>query len=160
MTRETHFRIAEDYGRSISLVYPAADCAIVRMYDKEKDVIGLTHSDIVHTSNNIIGDMVEYMKSHFNSNPEIWNGYIEKIDDTHYNVQYGNRIYNQLVESGLLEDNIYFDSDNTIKDDSYFSNNRFKLLKERDGRNLFGITFDSLPVYERQDNDEINTRLK
>ena len=188
MTRETHFRIAEDYGRSISLVYPAADCAIVRMYDKEKDVIGLTHSDIVHTSNNIIGDMVEYMKSHFNSNPEnimvfvgafaqdgmvwdkyppfaeqnpeVWNGYIEKIDDTHYNVQYGNRIYNQLVESGLLEDNIYFDSDNTIKDDSYFSNNRFKLLKERDGRNLFGITFDSLPVYESQDNDEINTRLK
>ena len=53
MRRETHFRVAEDYGRSISLVYPAADCAIVRMYDKKNDVIGITHSDFAHTSNNI-----------------------------------------------------------------------------------------------------------
>ena len=188
MTRETHFRVLEDFGRSMSLVYPAADCAVIRMYDKKKDVIGLTHSDIVHTTKNIIGDMVQYMKEHFESNPEdimvfvgafahegmiwdkyppfaeenkeVWSKYIEKIDDTHYNILYGNKIYDQIIESGLSKDNVFFDQDNTIKDEAYFSNNRFKLLNERDGRNLFGITFDSLPVYENMEEEKTSVRLK
>ncbi len=188
MTRETHFRVSEDFGRSISLVFPAADCAIIRLYDKKNDVIGLTHSDIVHTSNNIIGDMVEFMKDKFCSNsedivvfvgafaqdgmiwdkyptfaeqnPEVWKDYIERIDDSHYNIRYGDRIYDQLIESGLSEENIYFDPDNTITNESYFSNNRTKLNNARDGRNLFGITFDSLPVFESQESDTVNTRLK
>ena len=188
MRRETHFQVEEDFGRSISLVYPAADCAIIRMYDKKNDVIGITHSDIAHTSNNIIGDMVNYMKEHFNSNVEdivvmvgafaeegmiwdkyppfaeehadVWDGYIEKIDDTHYNINYGDRIYDQLIESGISKDNIYFDKDNTIKNDEFFSNNRTKLQGDREGRNLFGITFDSLPVYESQESHESNVILK
>ena len=188
MTRETHFRVMEDFGRSISLVFPAADCAIVRFYDKKKDVIGITHSDISRTSRNIVGEMVKYMQEHFGSNPEdiivfvgafaqdgmiwdkyppfaeehpeVWQNYIEKVDDTHYNIQYGDRLYDQLVESGLSQDNIYFDKENTVKNENYFSNNRTKLLGERDGRNLFGITFDSLPVFESAETDEINTRLK
>ena len=188
MTRETHFRVAQDFGRSISLVFPAADCAVIRMYDKKKDVMGLTHSDIKHTSNNIIGDMVNYMKEHFKSNPEdivvfvgafakegmiwdkfppfaeekpeVWDGYIKKIDDSHYNILYGDRIYDQLIESGLKKENLFFDPDNTVKDQNYFSNNRFKLLNERDGRNLFGISFDSLPIYESVEEEKSNARLK
>ena len=188
MTRETHFRIEEDFGRSLSFVYPAADCAIIRMYDKKKDVIGITHSDIKHTSTNIIGDMVNYMKEHFGSNPEdivvfvgafakegmiwdkyppfaeerpdVWKDYIEKIDDTHYNILYGDKIYDQLIESGISEENLFFDPDNTVKDKKYFSNNRFKLLNEREGRNLYGITFDSLPIYESVESEKSNARLK
>ena len=187
LTRETHFRICEDFGRSISLVYPAADCAIVRMYDKNKDVIGITHSDIKHTTKNIVKDMVEFMKEQFNSNaedimvfvgafaktgmiwdkyppfaeknPEIWSNYIEKIDDTHYNILYGEKLYDQLIDTGLKEENIYFDKDNNIENNNYFSNNRFKLLNDREGRNLFGITFDSLPVYEQNEEGKINTRF-
>ncbi len=188
MRRSTHYQVAEDFGRSISLVYPAADCAIIRMYDKKNDVIGITHSDIAHTSNNIIKDMVEYMKEHFGSNvedimvmvgsfaqdgmiwdkyppfaeehKEVWNGYIEKIDDTHYNVNYGDRIYDQLIESGIPIDNIYFDKDNTIENREFFSNNRSKLQGERQGRNLYGITFDSLPVFESQERGESSVILK
>lgn len=188
MTRETHFKVMEDYGRSMSLVYPAADCAVIRMYDKNKDVIGLTHSDIAHTTKNIIGDMVQYMEEHFGSNPEdimvfvgafakegmiwdkyppfaeqnpeIWSKYIEKVDDNHYNILYGDKIYDQIVESGLSNENVFFDPDNTVKDENYFSNNRFKLLNERDGRNLFGITFDSLPVYENLEEEKTSVRLK
>ena len=188
MTRETHFRVSEDFGRSISLVYPAADCAIIRLYDKKHDVIGITHSDIGHTSKNIISDMIKFMKERFNSdpkdivafvgafakdgmiwdkyppfaekNPEVWDGYIEQIDDSHYNIRYGDRIYDQLIESGLSKENIFFDSENTITNDTYFSNNRFKLMHEREGRNLFGITFDSLPVFESQESNEVNARLK
>ena len=188
MTRETHFRVLEDFGRSISLVYPAADCAIVRIYDKKKDVIGITHSDINFTTKNIVKDMIEFMKEKFNSNledievyvgafaktgmiwdkyplfaeehKEEWGKYIEKIDDNHYNVLYGDKLYDQLLECGLSSDNIYFDNDNTVENNKYFSNNRFKLLGDREGRNLFGITFDSLPVYEQNEERKINTRFR
>ena len=33
-------------------------------------------------------------------------------------------------------------------------------MHEREGRNLFGITFDSLPVFESQESNEVNARLK
>lgn len=188
MTRETHYRVMEDFGRSMSLVFPAADCAVIRMYDKKKDVIGITHSDIAHTTKNIIGDMVQYMKEHFGSNPEdivvfvgafaqegmiwdkyppfaeenpeVWKGYIEKKDDTHYNILYGNKIYDQLIASGLSESNIYFDPDNTVTNKNYFSNNRSKLNNEREGRNLYGISFDSLPIFESVENNQASTRLR
>lgn len=188
MTRETHFKVNEVFGRSLSLVYPAADCADVRMYDKKNDVIGITHSDIPHTSTNIVKDMVDYLQSHFNSSlsdivvmvgafasdgmswdkyppyaleyPDVWKDYIEKIDETHYLVNYGDRLYDQLVECGLSKDNIYFDSDNTIENTDYFSNTRAKLQGDRDGRNLFGITFDSLPVFESNENKESKVLLR
>ena len=93
-------------------------------------------------------------------NKKEWENYIEKIDDTHFNIKYGDKLYDQLIESGLSEENIYFDPDNTVKDNNYFSNNRSKLLKEREGRNLFGITFDSLPIYENLKQENVRTRLK
>lgn len=192
MTRETHYRVLEDFGRSLSLVYPAADCAIVRLFDKrygkEKDVIGLTHSDFKRTSKNIVGEMLNYMITEFHSNPkniivfvgafakdgiiydkypsfalenkEVWDNYIKRIDDNHYEIEYGDRLYDQLIESGYNPENIYFDSDNNLKNDAYFSNNRAKLLNERDGRNLFGITFDALPVYESVEKGYAKTRFK
>ena len=188
MTRETHYQIMEDFGKSISLVYPGADCAIVRKKKKKNDVIGLTHSDLNKTSTNLVGDMIEYMKEHFNSDPndivvfvgafaregmiwdkyppvaanypEEWEGYIKQIDDDHYEIMYGDKLYDQLVEDGLKPENIYFDSDNTITNEDYFSNNRIKLQNDRFGRNLFGISFDSLPIYESVENEESRTRFK
>ena len=68
MTKETHDKIKEKYNRSVSLVYPVADCAVVRYYDKEKEVIGLTHSDGYYTGQNVVQHMTDYMKEHFNSN--------------------------------------------------------------------------------------------
>lgn len=188
LTRQTHFEVMQDMGRSLSLTFPAADCAIIRMYDKEKDVIGLTHSDLNHTSTNIIGSMVDYMKEHFGSdtkdimvfvgafakegmiwdkyppcaekNPEAWEGYIKPLENNNYEIMYGNKIYDQIIESGVLKDNIYFDPDNTLKDTSYYSNSRDKRQGTKEGRNLIGITFDGLPVYENIEEGKTKTRLK
>ena len=86
MTKETRDIIKEKYGRSVSLVYPAADCAVVRYYDKEKDIIGLTHSDAKRTGKNIIKNMTDYMKEHFNSNLDDIEVYVNAIayDDWTY----------------------------------------------------------------------------
>ncbi|MBR6949292.1 MAG: laccase domain-containing protein [Bacilli bacterium] len=68
MTKETHDKIKEKYNRSVSLVFPVADCAAVRYYDKEKEVVGLVHSDGYFTGQNIANDMTKFMNDHFHSN--------------------------------------------------------------------------------------------
>lgn len=67
MNKDTHDRVKDKFNRSISLVYPAADCAVVRFYDKKNNIIGLTHSDAKYTGENIVAQMTDYMKEHFGS---------------------------------------------------------------------------------------------
>ena len=189
MTKETRDIIKERYNRSVSLVYPAADCAVVRYYDKEKDIIGLTHSDAAKTGSNIIGNMTNYMKEHFNSNlndievyvgafayddwiyneppkfmhtrdaegnitglNEEWKNYIEELDGNQYKIHYGDKIFDQLKNSGIKEDNIYFSDDNTLFNKSYYSHSRSINTGEREARNLFGITFDTEKIVENKEN--------
>ena len=176
-TKDTHDRIKEKYGTSVSLVYPVADCAAVRFYDVKHQVIGITHSDAVRTTGNLIGRCVQYMKSHFGSNVEdievfvgafakddwtydnvplfarregsetemndSWKDYIT-VDNGKYIINYGDKIFDQISGAGISYDNIYFDPDNTLFSDDYFSHVRSVLTNNQypEGRNLMGITFD------------------
>lgn len=195
MTKDTFDKIQEKYHRSISLVFPAADCAVVRYYDKDKEIIGLTHSDGWYTGENIVGKMTEYMKEHFQSDIEKlevyvgafakedweytglpnfavnkdeegnilsyhgdWSDYIESIGDNKYKLHYGDMLYNQLVQSGILKDNIYFSPENTLFNKEYFSHSRSVVEQEKEGRNLFGITFDKEKVVDNS--KETGTILK
>ena len=178
MTKETNDQLKRQVGRSVSLVYPAADCAIVRYYDKKNNVIGLTHSDGWFTGENIVGKMTKYMNNHFYSNLEdievyvgafahsdwIYNGiptfigqklddgtikyrgewekYIERLDQNKIKINYGDLLYNQIIKSGISKDNIYFSEDNTLFEKDYYSHSRSINSKEKEGRNLFGISFD------------------
>lgn len=188
ITKETRDKIKEKYDRSVSLVYPAADCAVVRYYDKEKDIIGLTHSDAAHTGSNIINDMTEYMKNHFKSNLENvevyvgafayddwtydrtpdfmydkdkdgnklginkeWKEYIEKVSDNNYIIHYGDKIFDQIKNSGIDKENIYFSDDNTLFNNNYFSNSRSHNKGEKQGRNLIGISFDQENIIENKE---------
>lgn len=192
ITKETNDKIKEKYNRNVSLVCPAADCAVVRYYDKEKQIIGITHSDAVHTGNNIIKDMTEYMKNHFKSNLEDievyvgafayddwiydgepkfmyekdkegnviglnkeWKNYIESIGNNKYKIHYGDKIFDQINQSGIPKENIYFSDDNTLFNRNYFSNSRSKNEGERQGRNLFGITFASDEIIENKEKSGI-----
>lgn len=192
MSKETHDRIKAEFGVSISLVYPAADCAVVRFYDKEKEIIGLTHSDADRTTHNIIGRMTSYMENSFGSNlsnvevyvgafakdgwtydrippfavqkdesgrvigiNDAWINYIEHKDGSYY-IQYGDIIYDQLREAGLHSDNIYFDPDNTLFNNNFFSNaGSYHDKSRRNGRNLFGITFDVEPLDKGEEQNPI-----
>ncbi|MBQ8131879.1 MAG: laccase domain-containing protein, partial [Bacilli bacterium] len=178
MTKDTHDKLKQKVGRSVSLVYPAADCAIVRYYDKKKNVIGLTHSNGWYTGENLVGKMTDYMKNHFRSNLEdievyvgafahsdwIYNGippfvgkqledgsieyrgewkkYIEKLDQNKIKINYGDLLYKQIIESGISNNNLYFSKENTLFEKDYYSHARSMNTKEKEGRNLFGISFD------------------
>ena len=195
MTKDTFDKIKEKYGRSVSLVYPAADCAVVRYYDSKKEVVGLTHSNGYYTGLNEVGNMTKYMISHFGSSledievfvgaharedweytgiPKIatnrddegniisyignWDEYIEPLGDNRYLLHYGDMLYDQLVESGISEGNIYFSPDNTLFNKDYYSHARSVNEGEKEGRNLFGITFDPEDVIE--DKNNIGTILR
>lgn len=178
MTKETNDQLRKQLGRSVSLVYPAADCAIVRYYDKKKNVIGLTHSDGWFTGENIVGKMTNYMKNHFHSNIEDievyvgafahsdwiynglpsfvgtkledgtikyrgeWEAYIEKLDQDKIKINYGDLLYKQVIDSGISKNNLFFSKENTLFDKDYYSHSRSINTKEKEGRNLFGISFD------------------
>ena len=69
MRKSTYDEVQNLTGRSVSLVFPCADCAVARFYDPEHDVIGITHSDAVHTTREIIPKSVKYMEEHFGTDP-------------------------------------------------------------------------------------------
>ncbi len=76
MTRQTYRAIERELGKDVALVFPAADCAVVRFYDPVNDVIGITHSDAIHTGREIIPKCVKYMASHFGSEPKDIEAYV------------------------------------------------------------------------------------
>ena len=200
MRKETHDRIVEEFGREVSLVFPAADCAVLRFYDPKLEVIGLTHSDAVHTTQNIIGKSIEFMKNHFGSNiddievyvgafamdgwtydvippfaaekdsdgnvvglNDAWKNYI--VDNNgKYLINYGDKIYDQLDEAGVDMNLVYFDPDNTLFHDDYFSNARSFNSKVdgvptyREGRNLMGITFDTEELVNNAEENRVVLR--
>ena len=190
MTKETHDKVFDTCGRSVSLVFPCADCAVVRFYDKEHDVIGITHSDAIHTGRNIVPKCVMYMKEKFGTDPSklqvfvgafafegwtydripdfaalkdesgqvvginnSWSRYIV-FENGKYLINYGDKIFDQLISSGLNIDNISFSPDNTLTNDNYFSNSRSYnsrvdgVSSYREGRNMMGITFEKKKVLD------------
>ena len=181
MSKDTYDKVKEEFNRSISLVFPAADCAVVRFYDPKKNIIGITHSDAVHTTRDIIGKSINYMIDHFGSSKDDievyvgafakdgwtydkmpsfaldnteWNSYIEEKDGK-YVINYGDKIYDQIKDTGVNMDNVYFDPDNTLFNDNYFSNSRSfnsrvdRVPTYREGRNMMGITFDKDEVIDK-----------
>ena len=194
MKKDVHDRVLEEFGRGVSLVFPAADCAVVRFYDKNHNVIGLTHSDAAHTTGNIIGKSIAYMKERFNtsiddlevyisafasdgwtydslpsfaSNGEElndeWKHYVVFRDDK-YLINYGDKIYDQLEEAGIDMNLVFFDPDNTLFNDDYFSNSRSYnsrvdgIPTYREGRNMMGITFDTDELVRNADENNVILR--
>ncbi len=200
MTKETHDRILKEFGRSVSLVFPAADCAVVRFYDPKREVIGLTHSDASRTTEDLIGSSIQYMQEHFGSNiedievyvgafamdgwtydtmppfaalkdeegniigiREEWQGYIEEIDGK-FIIHYGDKVYDQIIASGVSTDHIYFDPNNTLFDENYFSNARSYHSRvdgvptDREGRNLMGITFHAEEMVEHAEENKVELK--
>lgn len=190
MSKDTYNKVKEEFNRSVSLVFPAADCAVVRFYDPKLDVIGITHSDAVHTTRGIIGKCVNYMTDHFGSNKDDievyvgafakdgwtydkmpsfalgngeWDGYIEETDGK-YLINYGDKIYDQIKDAGINMNNVYFDPDNTLFNDNYFSNSRSfnsrvdGIPTYREGRNMMGITFGKDEVIDKASDNGVILR--
>ena len=196
MRKEIHDKVKSEIGRSVALVFPAADCAVVRFYDPKLGVIGLTHSDAIQTTRGIIGKSVDYMVEHFGSKKEDievfvgsfakdgwkydklpdfaksedgeilpeWKDYLIEESDGKYLIDYGDKIYDQIIDSGISSKNVFFDPDNTLFNEDYFSNSRSfnsrvdGVATYREGRNMMGITFDKDEVVEKSEEQHVVLR--
>ena len=52
--KETRDRVLKDFGMDISLLFPAADCAVIRFYCEDGEIMGITHADTERAANGLI----------------------------------------------------------------------------------------------------------
>lgn len=68
--KEVRDKVLRDFGIDLSLVYPSADCAVVRFYDEKEKVMGIAHVDAKYAGKNLIKDCVDFAKTKFGINPK------------------------------------------------------------------------------------------
>ncbi len=118
-----------------------ADCAAVWIYDARTGARGLLHSGKVGTELNIVGKTLQAMYKLEGTNPEDCVAVISPcIRPPHFEVDIAAMIKEQLLEAGVLAENITDSGLDTATDlDSYYS---YRMEKGKTGRMLalFGRT--------------------
>ncbi|MEA1972121.1 MAG: peptidoglycan editing factor PgeF [Candidatus Cloacimonadota bacterium] len=129
--------------KNISLLVKSADCTPVLFYSPKNHVIGAVHSGRKGTQKNIAGKMVKMMKNEFDVNPneilvalgpsiskrnykvskEIFQKFVEmtNIEQEFPFLDLKNTIKQQLINAGILQENINFSKICTLEDNNYHS---------------------------------------
>ena len=68
--KETRDRVLRDFGIDISLLFPASDCAVIRFYCEDGEIMGITHADTERAANGLIPACAEFIKRKFHVPPE------------------------------------------------------------------------------------------
>lgn len=128
-----------------ALFLPLADCAGLILHDPEHDVLMVSH--VGRHSAEIDGAKlsVEYLKEHFNTNPEelkIWVSPAVGKATYPLHARAGKSLHEvireQLAEAGVKAENAEFSLVDTAEDHEYFSHSQF-LAGHRDADGRFAI---------------------
>lgn len=146
--------------KGVYLFLLIADCLPIIFYDPEKGVITLVHAGWKGVYTEIARKAVENIQKEYGSMPRDiiigigpyahkesfikespaqksdprWNGYINKVGP-YYQVDLLGFTKKQLMETGVLEENIYVSDVDTVKDERFFSHVReCNLPIEQQGR--------------------------
>jgi YfiH family protein len=127
------------------LVVLVADCIPVLFYDKMKQVIWVAHAGWKWTEQKIVQNVIEKMKSEYNSNPSdilvcFWPSISRKSFEVLYEVakKFDKQFYSeksswkylldlqavnkkQLINSWILKENIEISNEDTFNNSNYFS---------------------------------------
>lgn len=141
--------------KNIILNVTIADCAGILIYDPSNHVIAALHSGWRGTNLNIVGKGIKIMKEVFNSQPSqliAWISpsagknkyevgsevaslfpadYVKQISKTKFLLDLKSIIFKQLIDEGLLSDNIELSLICTIEDKRFHSYRRDKDLSGR-----------------------------
>jgi polyphenol oxidase len=131
-----------------------ADCLSIILFDPVKQRLGLVHAGWKGTDLNIVGKAVKRLKHLYKTEPgdlvvglgpaarrdsfiknnpyqrdnPRWTGFLEKIDDTFYKVDFVGLCKKQLYDSGVKRENVFDSGIDTVKDQRFFSHVREKSL--------------------------------
>ena len=153
--------------KNIALSHRMADCPILIVEDREKEVAAIVHCNLYHINRGLPKELINTLIKVFNSKPkniylyigshihkenyvydkyppkatnkEIWKDAIEKIDE-YYHINVEKAILNQLEEFDLAE--IKISPINTYTEKNYASHAAtFHGNKEKIGQNIVGFYY-------------------
>ena len=129
--------------KNISLLVKSADCTPTLFFSPENHVIGAVHSGREGTQKNIVGKMIKIMQKEFGVDPKqilvelgpsiskenykvdkkTFNDFVEstKIEQEFPYLDIKKTIKQQLLNQGVLQNNINLSKVCTLEDDNYFS---------------------------------------
>ncbi|MBI3485601.1 peptidoglycan editing factor PgeF [Candidatus Daviesbacteria bacterium] len=147
--------------KGIYLIKKLADCLSIAFYDPKNQAIGLIHAGWQGLDKDIINNVVLQMKRNFRSHSENlivqfspsigpchyggppqlrntkdpkWKKYIAKDVDENYGIDLWQFAKDQLINLGVLEENIYNPKLCTFESKDYFSHRRSQKTNEPDFR--------------------------
>ena len=122
-------------GKRCLLGIYVADCAAVWLHDKKSGAIALLHSGKKGTEGKISQVALTAMEKHFRTNPLDVEAVISPcIHPPHYETDISSQILDQLLDAGLLPENIYDSGICTGSDtETYYS---YRVEKGKTGRML------------------------
>lgn len=146
--------------KGLTLFLLTADCLPVAYYDPIKGVIALAHLGWKPTGLLLASKVVKSMQNSFDNKPKDiqvfiapgihkesygvkdakqkglpeWKEFIEDAGDSETKIDLIGFNKDQLLKSGIPEENISMDSSDTATSDKYFSHYRSNRTQEKDGR--------------------------
>lgn len=138
--------------KGLFLMLLTADCLPVIVYDPKKMVVGVVHAGWSGVNLNIAGETVNKLKEIYKTDPrnllvsfgpaaqnksfikenpsqkddEMWKGYINKVGDNMYSVDFVGLCTQQFIDCGVSKKNIIDCGADTVTDERFFSHYRDK----------------------------------
>lgn len=147
--------------KGLYLFLLVADCLPIILYDPIKSALGLVHAGWKGADLEIVKKVIGRLRDLYNTkskdlivgigpaarkdsfikeNPSQkdsprWENFLEQIDDTHYKVDFVGLCKKQIIDSGVLERNIFDCGIDTVTDERFYSHVREgKLPLSKQGR--------------------------
>lgn len=161
-------------GKKAALMYPAADCSVIKVEDPENHFIGLLHAGWQHTSHGLPYAFIKKLENNYGTdlnklkvyvgpmstdltydnvpddiknNENFWpREFVKETKDGKFKLDFKRAIYNQLINAGINPENIRISDANTLYDEEYFTHaGKFNGNNNAvDGRNAYMIMYNSM----------------
>lgn len=119
----------------VYLMMKIADCLAIGFYDPSRQAIGIAHVGWQGLEKEIIQEMVKNMKDNFGTNPiQLFVQISPSIGPCHYRLDMWTKAKKQLIDCGILKENIDNPKICTYESKDYFSHRRAEDHNQEDCR--------------------------
>jgi len=120
---------------ALYLMIKVADCMALGLFDPKQKAIGLAHVGWRGSESGIVKNIVNQMKINFHTNPkDLIVTVSPSIGPCHYKMDLWKEAENQLIDCGILKENIDNPKICTYESKNYFSHRRSEDVNEPEGR--------------------------
>lgn len=174
LKEEDYNKFKNETGKKAAIMYPAADCSVIKVEDKENHFIGLIHAAWQHTSRGLpyaflkklennygtdlsklrvyVGPMstaltYDNLPDDIKNNEVFWpSDFVKTTDENKVKLDFKRAVYNQIINAGVSPSNIKISDANALFDEEYFTHaGKFNgNLNASDGRNAYMMMYNTM----------------